>query len=197
MLPVRPRDGCATGRLPDLSRFEPRDALVEAVRRLDPAYFYPDAMVLMGNVAGEATRTPELLQILRKHAVEPRVTLVENVLSQLQELGAVIRRHRQAHHRHHVLRKLLRRLLPRQQQEEDLRDGRRRAVAGDRDQTEDPRASTVRAVIPRVADQNAESFVRRSLSSRFARWLYLSEATVKTHVGRIMAKLGLRDRVHV
>jgi len=46
-------------------------------------------MVLMGNFAGEAIRTPELLEILRKHAVEPRVTLVENVLSQLQERGAV------------------------------------------------------------------------------------------------------------
>src|SRR6476619_6685566 len=33
----------------DLSRLEPREALVEAVRRLDPAYFNPDAMVLMGN----------------------------------------------------------------------------------------------------------------------------------------------------
>jgi hypothetical protein len=46
-------------------------------------------MVLMGNFAGEAIRTPELLHILRKHAVEPRVTLVETVLSQLQERGAV------------------------------------------------------------------------------------------------------------
>ena len=73
----------------DLSGMEPRDALVEAVRRLDPAYFNPDAMVLMGNFAGEAIRTPELLDIVRRHAVEPRVTLVENVLSQLQERGAV------------------------------------------------------------------------------------------------------------
>ena len=30
-----------------------------------------------------------------------------------------------------------------------------------------------------------------------ARRLYLSEATVKTHVGRILGELGLRDRVHV
>jgi AcrR family transcriptional regulator len=75
--------------LVDLSRLEPREALIEAVRRLDPAYFNPDAMVLMGNFAGEAIRTPELLEIVRKHAVEPRVTLVENVLSQLQERGAV------------------------------------------------------------------------------------------------------------
>jgi AcrR family transcriptional regulator len=73
----------------DLSRLEPREALVEAVRRLDPAYFNPDAMVLMGNFAGEASRTPELLEILRKHAVEPRVTLLEAVLARLQERGAV------------------------------------------------------------------------------------------------------------
>lgn len=73
----------------DLSSMAPREALVEAVRRLDPTYFNPDAMVLMGNFAGEAIRTPELLGILREHSVEPRVTLVENVLKQLQESGAV------------------------------------------------------------------------------------------------------------
>jgi AcrR family transcriptional regulator len=73
----------------DISRLEPRKALVEAVRRLDPAYFNPDAMVLMGNFAGEVIRTPELFEILRKHAVEPRLALVENVLSQLQLRGAV------------------------------------------------------------------------------------------------------------
>ena len=73
----------------ELDRLEPRAALVEAVRRLDPAYFNPDAMVLMGNFAGEVIHTPELLEMLRKHAVEPRVTLVENVLSELQAAGAV------------------------------------------------------------------------------------------------------------
>jgi len=26
-------------------------------------------------------------------------------------------------------------------------------------------------------------------------WMFWSEATVKTHVGRILAKLGVRDRV--
>jgi hypothetical protein len=72
-----------------MGRTEPQDALIEAVRHLDPAYFNPNAMVLMGNFAGEAMRTPALLEILRTHAVEPRVTLVENVLSQLQERGAV------------------------------------------------------------------------------------------------------------
>jgi AcrR family transcriptional regulator len=73
----------------DLSRLEGRDALVEAVRRVDPAYYNPDAMVLMGNFAGESVRTPELLEILRRHSVEPRVAQVETVLGQLQERGAV------------------------------------------------------------------------------------------------------------
>ncbi|QRP48592.1 TetR/AcrR family transcriptional regulator [Amycolatopsis sp. FDAARGOS 1241] len=73
----------------DLSGLEPREALVEAVRRVDPAYHSPDAMVLMGDFAGEANRTPELLEILRKHAVQPRVGLLEKVLTQLQQRRAV------------------------------------------------------------------------------------------------------------
>ena len=132
-----------------ISRLEPREALVEAVRRLDPAYFNPDAMVLMGNFAGEAdphpgtTRDPSQARSrTTRHARRKRAVAAPGTRGR-------VRRHRQAHHRHHVLRKLLRRVLPRQQQEEDPRDGRRRAVAGDRHQTADPRATTVRAVIPR------------------------------------------------
>jgi DNA-binding NarL/FixJ family response regulator len=32
-------------------------------------------------------------------------------------------------------------------------------------------------------------------NTEIAALLYISEATVKTHVGHIMAKLGLRDRI--
>lgn len=73
----------------DLSDLKPREALVEAVRRLDPTYYNPDAMVLMANFAGETVRTPELLEILRTHSVEPRVALLEKVLRQLRQRGAV------------------------------------------------------------------------------------------------------------
>ena len=73
----------------DLSQLDGREALVEAVRRVNPTYYNPNAMVLMGNFVGEAIRTPELLDILRRHAVEPRVALVERTLGQLRESGAV------------------------------------------------------------------------------------------------------------
>lgn len=73
----------------DISELESRSAFVEAIRRLDPTYFNPDAMVLMGNFAGEAVHTPELLGILRKHAVRPRVGLMEETLKQLQKRRAV------------------------------------------------------------------------------------------------------------
>lgn len=66
-----------------------REAFAEAIRRVDPCYFNPDAMVLMGNFMGETIRTPELLAVVRQHAVEPRVDLVERVLRGLIERGEV------------------------------------------------------------------------------------------------------------
>lgn len=72
-----------------LETMPPREALTEAVRRVDPCYYNPDAMVLMGNFMGETIRTPELLAHVKAHAVEPRVRLVENTLAALQDRGAV------------------------------------------------------------------------------------------------------------
>lgn len=76
---------------PDLSLEElpALEALTEAVRRLDPCYFNPDAMVLMGNFMSETMRTPELLAIVLEHAVEPRLRQLEGVLAELQERGEV------------------------------------------------------------------------------------------------------------
>ena len=65
------------------------EALTEAVRRLDPTYYNPDAMVLMGNFIGETSRTPQLLAIVREHALEPRVALIKQVIEDLKVRGEV------------------------------------------------------------------------------------------------------------
>lgn len=48
-----------------------------------------EVMVLMGNFMGEKLRTPALLEMVREHAVEPRVNLVERVLQNLRDRKAV------------------------------------------------------------------------------------------------------------
>jgi AcrR family transcriptional regulator len=73
----------------DLGEMSAVEAFTEAVRRVDPRYDNPDAMVLMGNFMAETIRTPELLAIVCQHAVEPRLDLVERVLLDLRERGEV------------------------------------------------------------------------------------------------------------
>jgi len=75
--------------LDELTQLGGRPAFVEAVRRVDPCYFNPDAMVLVGNFMGESMRTPELLAVLVEEAVKPRVLLVEGVLAELQTRGEI------------------------------------------------------------------------------------------------------------
>ncbi|NYD37572.1 TetR/AcrR family transcriptional regulator [Actinomycetospora corticicola] len=73
----------------DLAALPPREAFAEAVRRVDPCYVNPDAIILQGGFMGEQPRAPELLQILRERAVEPRLALLVDVLRGLQERGHV------------------------------------------------------------------------------------------------------------
>jgi DNA-binding NarL/FixJ family response regulator len=56
------------------------------------------------------------------------------------------------------------------------------------------------AALTRLTPRERELLVeiaRGFTNPQIAARLYLSEGTVKTHVGRILAKLGLRDRVHI
>ncbi|WP_131106726.1 response regulator transcription factor [Ornithinimicrobium sufpigmenti] len=84
-------------------------------------------------------------------------------------------------------RRMLERFVP------DLPDaGEENAAAAQR------RAATARLAPLTDREREVLEAVGRGLTnSEIAAELFLAEATVKTHIGRVLHKLGLRDRVHM
>ncbi|WP_230684953.1 TetR/AcrR family transcriptional regulator [Cellulomonas sp. JZ18] len=73
----------------DLDDLTPREAVVEAVRRLDPRFHNPRAMTLHGNFMAEAEREPGLLAQMREQGNQPRCQELADVLTELRRRGAV------------------------------------------------------------------------------------------------------------
>lgn len=65
------------------------EAFEEAVERVDPRYFNPHAIILQANFMTERNRVPELTEVVRKHAVDPRLELLEETIRVLKARGAV------------------------------------------------------------------------------------------------------------
>ncbi|MGW2938743.1 TetR/AcrR family transcriptional regulator [Streptomyces sp. NPDC001156] len=73
----------------DMEQLAPCEALVQAVRRLDPRYHNERAMALHGNFMAEVERAPGLLEQLREYGVRPRCEELLMALVSLQRRGAV------------------------------------------------------------------------------------------------------------
>jgi AcrR family transcriptional regulator len=71
----------------DLDRLTARQAVTEAVRRLDLRTPDRTGIMLVGHVMAEAEHNPELLETVRTHAVWPRRRLLLDTLRALQERG--------------------------------------------------------------------------------------------------------------
>lgn len=68
---------------------DPFDHFRELVRRLDPCFTDPDAVVLQADLIAESHRTPELLRLLAARAVEPRLSQLEALLTDLKERALI------------------------------------------------------------------------------------------------------------
>jgi hypothetical protein len=67
----------------------PRDALIEAVRRLNPRAHNTTGIMLFGHMLAEAAHNPTLLELFRTHALQPRQHQLITTLQALQDRGTL------------------------------------------------------------------------------------------------------------
>jgi AcrR family transcriptional regulator len=73
----------------DLDTMSPRDALIEAVRRLNPRTHNTTGIMLFGHMLAEAAHNPTLLEMFRTHALQPRQHQLTTTLQALQDRGTL------------------------------------------------------------------------------------------------------------
>ncbi|WP_329454983.1 TetR/AcrR family transcriptional regulator [Streptomyces sp. NBC_01497] len=69
----------------------PLAALKEAIRHVDPRGLHGRGVKITGNALAEADREPDLLDIVRRHAVEPRTRVLTRTLRRLADAGLLRR----------------------------------------------------------------------------------------------------------
>ncbi|MCA1219017.1 TetR/AcrR family transcriptional regulator [Streptomyces sp. 8L] len=65
----------------------PVAALKEALRLVDPRGLHGRGLKIVGNALVEAEREPDLLELVRRHAVEPRTRVLGRTLRRLDDEG--------------------------------------------------------------------------------------------------------------
>lgn len=74
---------------PDVTGLPLADALPAVLRRMREGFLRPEGMALIGSVLNEEKRKPELIELCRQHAIEPRLKHLVETLERAQSRGEI------------------------------------------------------------------------------------------------------------